>query len=45
MATPPKPASTQGPICKVCGKQMKEHSFQQQINCNNEAKKQGISLI
>ncbi len=45
MATPPEPKFNEGPLCKVCHKPMREHSFQQQKRCDEEAKRKGVSLI
>lgn len=44
MAAPPEPSLSEGPLCKVCQKPMRQHSFKQQQNCFNEAKKRGIDL-
>lgn len=44
MATPPDPILNEGPLCKVCSKPMRTHSFMQQQRCLNEAKKRGIDL-
>jgi len=45
MAAEPEPSHSEGPLCKVCNRPMREHSFEQQKRCIDEAKKQGINLI
>ncbi len=39
MATPPTPKSVSGPLCKICNKPFRDHSFEQQQKCNRIAKK------
>ena len=33
MNEPPKPGSTQDPLCKICHKPLREHSYQEQQKC------------
>jgi len=44
MAVPPESSFNEGPLCKVCSKPMRSHSFMQQQRCLNEAKKRGVNL-
>jgi len=44
MTTPPTPKSVSGPICKICKKPTKDHSFQQQQECLRKAKERGVSI-
>ena len=45
MAAPPEPSHVEGPICKICKKSMRSHSYHQQQECFREAKKKGIDLV
>ena len=36
------PDKIEGPVCKVCGKPMKGHSFADQIRCEKEGKENGF---
>lgn len=44
MTAPPNRSFDQGPLCKVCAKPMRKHSFQQQQNCLKEARKRGVDI-
>ena len=44
MTAPPDPAVSSGPLCKVCEKPMRDHTYYQQKNCLKEAKKRGVDL-
>ena len=36
---PPKPGSPQDPLCKICHKPLREHSFQEQQDCAEKIRK------
>ena len=36
---PPKPGSPQDPLCKICHKPLREHSFTQQQECAKKIRK------
>jgi hypothetical protein len=33
MSDPPRPEKSGEPLCKICGKPVREHSFQEQQKC------------
>jgi len=41
MNTPPKPGSSQDPLCKICHKPLKEHSFEEQQECAKKIREDG----
>ncbi len=45
MSNPDSRSYSTGPLCKVCDKPMKEHSFFQQKRCAKQARKKGIDLV
>jgi len=44
MTEPPEPIKSEGPICKICGKPMKRHSFLEQKKCQREGKENGVKI-